>query len=66
LVVAQGVETIDASGVDTGLIRHNYFAEQRSALSDMFYLVQKHSRAAERFGLQAVDGTMGRYWTFRD
>jgi esterase/lipase superfamily enzyme len=66
LVVAKGVETIDASGVDTGFIRHAYFAEQRSALSDMYYLVQKQARAAERFGLQAVDGTMGRYWTFRE
>ncbi|MCE3263007.1 MAG: hypothetical protein K0R43_2086 [Pseudoduganella sp.] len=65
LVVAKGVETIDASGVDTGFIRHAYFAEQRSALSDMYYLVHKHARAAERFGLQAVDGAMGRYWTFR-
>lgn len=66
LVVAKGVETIDASGVDTGFIRHAYFAEQRSALSDMYYLMQKHARAAERFGLQAVDGAMGRYWAFRE
>ncbi|WP_028105169.1 alpha/beta hydrolase [Pseudoduganella violaceinigra] len=65
LVVAQGVETIDASGMDTGFIHHAYFAEQRSALSDLYYLMQKHTRAAERFGLQAVDGTTGRYWTFR-
>lgn len=66
LVVAQGVETIDASGVDTGFIRHAYFAERRSALSDMYYLLQKQARAAERFGLQAVDGAAGRYWTFRE
>lgn len=66
LVVAKGVETIDASSVDTGFIRHSYFAEQRSALSDMYYLIQKQARAAERFGLQAVDGAMGRYWTFRE
>ena len=66
LVVANGVETIDASGVDTGFVRHAYFAEQRSALSDMYYLMQKHTRAAERFGLRAVEGTTGRYWTFRE
>jgi esterase/lipase superfamily enzyme len=66
LVVAKGVETIDASGVDTGFIRHAYFAEQRSALSDMYYLINKHARAAERFGLQAVEGATGRYWTFRE
>lgn len=66
LVVAPGVETIDASAVDTGFIRHAYFAEKRTALSDMYYLIQKHARAAERFGLQAVDGALGRYWTFRE
>ena len=65
MVVAKGVETIDASGVDTGFMRHAYFAEQRSALSDMYYLMQNHTRAAGRFGLQAVDGATGRYWTFR-
>jgi esterase/lipase superfamily enzyme len=65
LVVAKGVETIDASNMDTGFIGHTYFAEQRSALSDMYYLIQKHTRAAERFGLQAVDSAMGRHWTFR-
>jgi esterase/lipase superfamily enzyme len=65
IVVAPGVETIDATGVDTGFIGHAYYAEQRSALSDMFYVVQKDTRAAERFGLQAVEGTTGRYWTFR-
>ncbi|WP_342116946.1 alpha/beta hydrolase [Pseudoduganella sp. OTU4001] len=66
LIVAKGVETIDASGVDTGFIRHAYFAEQRSALSDMYYLVQKQARAADRFGLRAVDSATGRYWTFRE
>jgi esterase/lipase superfamily enzyme len=65
LVVAGGVETIDASKVDTGFIGHTYFAEQRSALSDMYYLIKQHTRAAERFGLQAVESAMGRHWTFR-
>jgi len=65
LVVAKGVETIDASKMETSFIGHTYFAEQRSALSDMYYLIQKHARAAERFGLQAVESAMGRHWTFR-
>lgn len=66
IVLAPGVETIDASTVDTGFIRHSYFAEQRTALSDMYYLIQKQTRAAERFGLRAVEGATGRYWTFRE
>jgi esterase/lipase superfamily enzyme len=66
LVVAPGVETIDATGVDTGFIRHSYYAERRSALSDMYYLIHQHTRAGERFGLSPVDGEAGRYWVFRD
>ena len=66
LVVTQGVETIDATGVDTGFIKASYFAERRSALSDMYYLIHQRSRAGERSGLQPVDGGAGRYWVFRD
>jgi len=40
LVVVPGVETIDASHVDTSLLGHSYFAETRSVLSDMFYLIR--------------------------
>jgi esterase/lipase superfamily enzyme len=65
LVVAPGVETIDASKVATSFIGHTYFAERRSALSDLYYLIKQHTRAAERFGLQAVESAMGRHWTFR-
>ncbi|UGQ48562.1 alpha/beta hydrolase [Massilia endophytica] len=64
LVVVEGVETIDASTVDTSFIGHAYFAEGSSALSDMFYLINQHTRAAQRFGLHAVDSPQGRHWAF--
>ena len=63
LVVMDGVETIDATGVDTSFIKHSYFAERRSTLGDMFYLINNNARAAERFGLQFQ--AAGRYWTFK-
>ncbi|MGO4377900.1 alpha/beta hydrolase [Pseudoduganella sp. RAF53_2] len=66
LALAPGVETIDVTGIDTGFIKHSYFAERRSALSDMYYLIHEHARAADRFGLRAVDSGAGRYWVFRD
>jgi esterase/lipase superfamily enzyme len=66
LVVTQGVETIDATGVDTGFIQHSYYAERRSALSDMYYLIHQHARAGDRFGLAPVEGDAGRYWVFRE
>ena len=65
LVVATGVETIDASAVSGGLLGHSYFAEDRRIMEDVFSLLHAGQRADRRFGLEAVDSTMGRYWTFR-
>lgn len=64
MLLLAGVETIDATGVDTGFLKHSYFAEQRSALSDMFYLIRDNARADQRF-LDPVDTPRGRYWTFK-
>jgi len=65
LLVLPGVETIDASAVDTSLLGHSYFAEENSVLSDLFYLVKDGKRADERFRLRGVNGPSGRYWQFR-
>lgn len=65
LVVIKGIETIDASGVDTGFVKHAYFADNRSALADMFYLINSGARADQRFGLTPIDTTEGRHWAFR-
>ena len=64
MLIVAGVETIDATGVDTSFMKHSYFAEKRSALSDMFYLIRNHARADQRF-LDPVDTLAGRYWTFK-
>ncbi|MCC7641902.1 MULTISPECIES: alpha/beta hydrolase [unclassified Janthinobacterium] len=64
MLIVAGVETIDATGVDTSFMKHTYFAEKRSALSDMFYLIRNHARADQRF-LDPVDTVAGRYWTFK-
>ncbi|AXA90846.1 alpha/beta hydrolase [Massilia sp. YMA4] len=64
LVIAPGMETVDASSVDTGFIGHSYYAEKRSALADMYYLINQQLRAHQRAGLQPVDAPAGRYWTF--
>ncbi len=64
MLIVAGVESIDASGVDTSFMKHSYFAEKRSALSDMFYLIRNQARADQRF-LDPVDTPAGRYWTFK-
>lgn len=65
LVVVPGIETIDATHVDTSLLGHSYFAEARSVLSDMFYLIRNDQRADQRFGLRPIDAQVGRYWEFK-
>jgi esterase/lipase superfamily enzyme len=65
LVIAAGVETVDATGVDTSFMGHSYYAEARSVLSDIFYLMRNNQRANDRFGLKAVDEKGGRYWIFK-
>ncbi|MDD9586321.1 alpha/beta hydrolase, partial [Klebsiella variicola] len=60
LIVVPGIETIDATNVDTGLIKHSYFADKQSVISDMFYLINDEKSADERFGLQPVNIPDGR------
>lgn len=65
LVVVPGIETVDATQVDTSLIGHSYFADTESVLSDMFYLIQNGARADQRFGLRAVTTQAGQHWEFK-
>ena len=65
LVILPGIETIDATNVDTNLLHHSYFADTKSILSDMFYLMQNDSRADDRFGLRPIDVPPGRYWEIK-
>lgn len=64
LVVVPGIETIDATAVDTSLLGHSYIGDSPSVLSDMFYLIRNSQRADQRFGLRSVDVQIGRYWVF--
>ena len=66
VVVVPGIETIDATAVDTDdLIGHGYFADDRSVLGDIFTLIHNNLRADKRFGLQRVDSQIGTYWEFK-
>jgi esterase/lipase superfamily enzyme len=66
VVVVSGIETIDASAVDTSLVGHSYYAEERSVLGDIFYLVRNGFDPNNRFALVAVDDAAGRYWKFKE
>ena len=64
-LIVPGIETIDASNVDTSFLGHSYYNGSRAVLSDMYYILNEELKANERFSLEAVDTTEGRYWRFK-
>lgn len=65
IVIGGGLDTIDASDVDTSLVGHAYYAENRTIMSDMFYLIQQGVPPGQRFGLESVAVEQGSYWRFK-
>ena len=67
LTVVDGIDTIDASLVDTSLVglHHSYFGEKRSILNDMFNLIVQQLGPDQRFDLQAAGGSLRKYWSYR-
>ncbi len=62
LVIVEGVDTIDASNVQTDLIGHSYYGDSRTVLHDLFNLLKTGRGPSERFGLrQQYQGT-NPYW----
>jgi esterase/lipase superfamily enzyme len=61
IVIIDGIDTIDASQLDTGLMSHSYYGDRTTILSDLFSLIRNNLEPRKRFGLTASnDG----YWTF--
>lgn len=62
LVVVEGIETIDASAVNTSLMGHSFYAEEAAVLEDIFYLINHRARAEKRFGLKSTEKHGSKYW----
>jgi esterase/lipase superfamily enzyme len=61
--VMQGMETIDASTVDTSLMSlgHSYFGDKRTAITDLGFLIREGLPAGRR----GLDQPLGKdYWNF--
>lgn len=65
-IIIPGIETVDATNINTGFLGHSYHSDSRSVLSDIYYILKKDLRADERFSLKAIDTASGRYWIFKD
>lgn len=66
VLLAAGMETIDASAVDRSFLGHSYFCDNRVILQDMFALIMKGEGAGQpRYGLQARQVAEGTYWVLK-
>lgn len=61
VVVVPGIETVDASGLDTSFLEHSYFASSGTVLKDIRKLVLEQLRAAQR-GLEKLSVSGADYW----
>ncbi len=64
IVVIEGMDTVDASAVDTTLLGHSYYAENRSVISDLFQLIQHGHAPGDRNLVPEGVGDL-KYWKFR-
>ncbi|KAA5547817.1 alpha/beta hydrolase [Adhaeribacter rhizoryzae] len=64
LLVVKGVESIDATGMDTGFLQHSYIGDSRTVISDVYSLF-KGLRPNERNLLRIKKTSNLFYWKFR-
>jgi esterase/lipase superfamily enzyme len=65
ITIVDGLDTIDASDVDTSFMGHSYFGDNRSIISDIFYLIKHGFSPSDRSGLQSRTIQNLGYWFFQ-
>lgn len=65
VVIVPGVDTIDASAVDTSFMHHSYYGESRSILADVFHLIRNRLPPSRRAGLRSAQSGGLAYWVFQ-
>jgi esterase/lipase superfamily enzyme len=65
LLVIPGLDTIDASEIDTDFLGHSYFSSNWPLLSDIHAILSDDKPPAGRFGLKPMEHKDGRYYAFR-
>ncbi|VTU42510.1 hypothetical protein H6P1_00209 (plasmid) [Variovorax sp. PBL-H6] len=64
LIVLPGLETMDASNVNTDFLGHSAYGDSRILLGDLAALFRGFG-ASSRFGLTKVPTATGTYWEFK-
>jgi esterase/lipase superfamily enzyme len=65
LTLADGVDSIDASAVDTSLLGHSYYGSRNPILSDIFYLIREGLPPDQRYGFRAGEREKRKYWVYK-
>jgi esterase/lipase superfamily enzyme len=60
----EGIDIIDASAVDTSLVGHSYYGDNRSVLSDIYWLLRNGESPSSRFGMMSLSREDGTYYAF--
>jgi esterase/lipase superfamily enzyme len=60
---ARGIDVVDASRVDTDLLGHSYFAQNRVLIDDIFYIV-RHRHPPEQRNLRRAPQDSFPAWRF--
>jgi esterase/lipase superfamily enzyme len=63
ITIVDGIDTIDVSNVDSGFVGHSYYGDNRSVISDLYYLIRGIS--IPRFGLKEAVHNGKKYWIFQ-
>lgn len=56
LVLVEGVDTVDASNVNTGFLKHSYYGDNRSVIADIFQILKTSAVPDARPGLRRISG----------
>ena len=62
-MVVAGMDSIDASAVNTGFIAHTYYGDKRSIVSDIFYVICNELPPERRSGIVKVERFGVEYWS---
>jgi len=66
VLLVNGLDTIDASAVNTSLVGHSYFAADESVLNDLLDLIRDGTAPEKRSRLKTHVANGIRYWSFQD
>ena len=64
IFISPEIYTIDASKVDTSLMGHSYYGDNKSIISDIYYLIKHKLKPDSRHTLKPAEIKNYKYWVF--